>query len=54
MHDKIIYRHWQPGDDDAVLDLLVSSGQLSSENSYRNKFRDWSVEAEGICLALVV
>ena len=53
MHHKIIYRHWQPGDDDAVLELLVPSGQLSSENSYRNKFRDWSVEAEGICLALV-
>ena len=53
MRHKIIYRHWQPGDDDAVLELLVPSGQLSSENSYRNKFRDWSVEAEGICLAFV-
>lgn len=53
MRGKIIYRHWQPGDDDAILELLVPSGQLSSENSYRNKFRDWSVEAGGICLALV-
>ncbi|MYB93631.1 GNAT family N-acetyltransferase [Candidatus Poribacteria bacterium] len=53
MQHKIIYRHWQPGDDDAILELLVPSGQLSSENSYRNKFRDWSIEAEGICLAFV-
>ncbi len=53
MRDKIIYRHWQPGDDDVILELLVPSGQLSSEDSYRNKFRNWSVEAEGICLAFV-
>ena len=53
MSDKIIYRHWQPGDDDAVLELLVPSGQLSSEDSYRNKFSVWPVEAEGIRLALV-
>ena len=53
MGDKIIYRHWQPGDDDAVLELLVPSGQLSSENSYRNKFRDWSVVEEDIRLAFV-
>ena len=53
MGDKIIYRHWQPGDDDAVLELLVPSGQLSSEDSYRNKFRGWYVEAEGICLAFI-
>ena len=42
-----------PGDDDAVLELLVPSKQLSSEDSYRNKFRNWPVEAEGIRLALV-
>ena len=53
MRHKIIYRHWQPGDDDAILELLVPSGQLSSEDSYRNKFNNWPIEAEGICLALV-
>ena len=53
MRQKIIYRHWQPGDDDAVLELLVPSGQLSSEGSYRSKFNNWPVEAEGIRLALV-
>ena len=53
MRQKIIYRHWQPGDDDAVLELLVPSGQLSSEDSYRSKFNNWPVEAEGIRLALI-
>ncbi len=53
MRKTIIYRHWQPGDDDAVLELLVPSKQLSSEDSYKNKFRNWPVEAEGIRLALV-
>ena len=53
MRHKIIYRHWQPGDDDAVLELLVPSGQLSSEDSYRNKFENSDIEAEGIRLALV-
>ena len=52
MGNTITYRHWQPGDDDAILELLVPSGQLSSEDSYRNKFNNWPVEAEGICLAL--
>ena len=51
MQHQITYRHWQPGDDDAILELLVPSGQLSSEDSYRNKFSNWPVEAEGICLA---
>ena len=23
MHHKIIYRHWQPGDDEAILDLFL-------------------------------
>lgn len=53
MPEKIVYRHWQLGDDDAVLELLAPSGQLGSEDSYRNKFNNWPVESEGICLALV-
>ena len=53
MRNTVTYRHWQPGDDDTILELLVPSGQLSSEDSYRNKFNNWPVEAEGICLALV-
>ncbi len=40
MQNTITYRHWQPGDDDAVLELLVPSEQLSSEDSYRNKFKN--------------
>ena len=48
MRHKIIYRHWQPGDDDAVLDLLLPAEQVD-ENIYRNK----DIEAEGIRLALV-
>ncbi len=48
MRHKIIYRHWQPGDDDAVLELLLPAEQVD-ENIYRNK----DIEAEGIRLALV-
>ncbi len=52
MRHKIIYRHWQPGDDDAILELLLPAEQVD-ENFYRNKFEDSDVEAEGIRLALV-
>ncbi len=48
MPHNIVYRHWQPGDDDAVLELLLPAEQVS-ENIYRNK----DIEAEGIRLALV-
>lgn len=53
MHHKIIYRHWQSGDDEAVLELLVPAEQVD-EDSYRTKFEDWHVdiEAESIRLAL--
>ncbi len=52
MQDKIIYRHWQPGDDDAVLELLLPAGQVD-ENIYRDKFEGPHLEPEGIRLALV-
>ncbi|MCY4553807.1 MAG: GNAT family N-acetyltransferase, partial [Candidatus Poribacteria bacterium] len=52
MRDKIIYRHWQPGDDDAILELLLPAEQVD-ENMYRNKFEGSNFEAEGIRLALV-
>ena len=52
MRHKIIYRHWQPGDDDAVLELLLPAEQVD-ENIYRNKFEGSDFEAEGIRLALV-
>ena len=52
MHRAITYRHWQPGDDDAVLKLLVPAEQYS-ENYYRKKFNSPSLEPEGIRLALV-
>ncbi len=48
MRQKIIYRHWQPGDDDAILELLLPAEQVD-ENIYRNK----DIEAEGIRLALI-
>ena len=51
MRHKIIYRHWQPGDDDAILELLLPAEQVD-ENMYRNKFEGY-LEAEGIRLALV-
>ena len=52
MKKSIIYRHWQSGDDDAVLDLLVPAEQVD-ENIYRNKFESSHIEAEGIRLALI-
>lgn len=52
MRHNIIYRHWQPGDDDAILGLLVPAEQVD-ENIYRNKFEGSHLEAEGIRLALV-
>lgn len=52
MRNTITYRHWQPGDDDAVLKLLVPAEQCR-ENYYRKKFNSPSLEPEGIRLALV-
>ena len=52
MQHRIIYRHWQPGDDDAILELLLPAGQVN-ENIYRNKFEHSHIEAEGIRLALL-
>ena len=47
MLHKIIYRHWQPGDDDAILELLLPAEQVS-ENIYRNKFESSHLKPEGI------
>ncbi len=51
MNNTIIYRHWQPGDDDAVLAFLPNT----NEDWYRRKFDDFDedLEPEGICLAFV-
>lgn len=51
MNDRIIYRHWKPGDDDDVLAFLPNT----DENWYRHKFDDLdeSLEPEGICLAFI-
>ena len=37
MSHKIIYRHWQPGDDDAILELLMSMFKQVREDRYRRK-----------------
>ena len=47
MRNTITYRHWQPGDDDAILAFLPNT----NEDWYRNKFDDPDIEPEGICLA---
>lgn len=52
MRNTVIYRHWQPGDDDAVLKLLVPAEQCN-EDYYRKKFNSSSLEPEGIRLAIV-
>ena len=53
MSNTIIYRHWQPGDDDAVLAFLPNT----NEDWYRHKFDDLDadeiLEPEGIRLAFV-
>ncbi|MCY4402730.1 MAG: GNAT family N-acetyltransferase [Candidatus Poribacteria bacterium] len=48
---KITYRHWQPGDDDAILAFLPNT----NEEWFRNKFDypDDMLEPEGIRLAFV-
>ena len=52
MRNTLIYRHWQPGDDDAVLAFRPNTNKAW----YRQKFDDPDVEnfePEGIHLALV-
>ena len=54
MRNTITYRHWQPGDDDAVLELLLSAGQLGvNRDHYERKFDDGYLEPEGVRLAAV-
>lgn len=52
MRNTITYRHWQPGDDDAILKLLVPAEQCR-EDYYRKKFNSPSLEPEGIRIALL-
>ncbi len=49
MRSAITYRHWQPGDDDAILAFLPNT----NEKWFRNKFNDPgdSLEPSGIRLA---
>ena len=53
MSDKIIYRHWQPGDDDAILELLLQDEQFGITRDYYEKKFDGDLEPEGVRLALV-
>lgn len=52
MRNTITYRHWQPGDDDAILELLLPAEQCS-EDYYRKKFEKSWCEPEGVRLAFV-
>ena len=52
MNDKIIYRHWQPGDDDAILELLMPVFKQIREDYYRKKFDNSHLEAEAVHLAV--
>ena len=52
MHNIITYRHWQPGDDDAILAFLPNT----NEDWFRHKFDDPGdngLEPEGIRLAFI-
>ncbi len=54
MHHKIDYRHWQPGDDDAILKLFLQDEQFGiTKDYYQRKFSGADLEPEGIRLALV-
>jgi GNAT superfamily N-acetyltransferase len=53
MRNTIIYRHWQPGDDDAILELLSAEPFRVSRDYYEKKFNGGYLEPEGIRLALV-
>ena len=54
MRHKIIYRHWQPGDDDAILELFLRDEQFGiTKDYYEKKFSGPGLEPEGIRLALV-
>ena len=48
MRNTIVYRHWQPGDDDAVLAF-----RPVNEDWFRHKFDDENLEPEGIRLAFL-
>lgn len=48
MDNTIVYRHWQPGDDDAVLAF-----RPVNEDWFRHKFDDEDLEPEGIRLAFL-
>ena len=47
MRNTIVYRHWQPGADDAVLAFRPNT----NEDWFRPKFDDGDLEPEGIRLA---
>ncbi len=53
MRNTITYRHWQPGDDDAILELLSAEPVSVSRDYYEKKFNDGYLEPEGVRLALV-
>ncbi|RKU08873.1 hypothetical protein C6503_22455 [Candidatus Poribacteria bacterium] len=48
MRNTIVYKHWLPGDDDAVLAL-----RPVNEDWFRHKFDDENLEPEGIRLAFL-
>ncbi len=48
MRNTITYRHWQPGDDDAVWELLSTGPFNISRNYYQKKFNDGYLEPEGV------
>lgn len=47
---RVTYRHWQPGDDEAILAFLLPVGWIARQ-VYLDKFSDPLLEAQGIHLA---
>lgn len=53
MRHKIIYRHWQPGDDEAILALLMPIFKQVRDDRYRSKFDNSHLDPEAVHLALL-
>jgi predicted N-acetyltransferase YhbS len=52
MGSLVTYRHWQPGDDEQILALLLAQAGWITRKGYLAKFDDPLLEPQGVHLAL--
>ncbi len=53
MRHNIVYRHWLPGDDAAILDLILPIFEQVRADRYGKKFDNSQLEAEAVHLAII-